>query len=69
MVSKIVVLIGESPNSWEEATTNLIKEAQTSLHGITRIRVQEFDVRMKDNGEIGTFRVKADVAFRVEKKC
>ena len=68
MVSKIVVLIGESPNSWEEATTNLIKEAQTSLHGITRIRVHEFDVRMKDDGGIGTFRVKADVAFRVERK-
>jgi hypothetical protein len=68
MVSKIVVLIGESPNSWEEATTNLIKEAQGSLHGITRIRVVEFDVKMKEDGEIGVFRVKADVAFKIEKK-
>ncbi|MBF0564129.1 MAG: dodecin domain-containing protein [Nitrospirae bacterium] len=64
MVSKIITLIGESPNSWEEATTNVIKEAQASLHGITRIRVTEFDVKMKDD-KVDTFRVKAEVAFKV----
>ena len=31
-----------------------------------RIRIVEFDVRMKDTGEVDTFRVKAEVAFRVE---
>ncbi len=66
MVSKIVTLIGESPNSWEEATTNLINEAQTSLNGITRIKVTEFDVKMKDN-KVDAFRVKAEVAFKVMK--
>ncbi|QWR76257.1 dodecin family protein [Candidatus Magnetomonas plexicatena] len=66
MVSKIVILVGESPNSWEDATTNLIKEAQTSLRGITRIMVTEFDVKMKDN-MVDVFRVKAEVAFKVDK--
>lgn len=65
MVSKIITLVGESPVSWEEATTNLIKEAQTSLRGITRIRVAEFDVKMEQE-KVTTFRVKADVAFKVE---
>ncbi len=66
MVSKIITLVGESPTSWEDATTNVIKEAQTSLRGITRIMVTEFDVKMKDDGNIDTFRVKAEVSFRIE---
>ncbi|MBF0319397.1 MAG: dodecin domain-containing protein [Nitrospirae bacterium] len=65
MVSKIITLVGESPVSWEDATTNLIKEAQTSLRGITRIRVTEFDVRMAEE-KVSTFRVKAEVAFKIE---
>ncbi len=67
MVSKIITLVGVSPNSWVEATSNLIKEAQSSLRGITRIRVTEFDVRMKEgSNEIDVFRVKAEVSFRIE---
>ncbi len=67
MVSKIITLVGSSPNSWVEATSNLIKEAQSSLRGITRIMVTEFDVRMKeDSNEIDVFRVKAEVSFRIE---
>ncbi|RMD54349.1 MAG: dodecin domain-containing protein [Nitrospirae bacterium] len=65
-VSKIITLVGESPNSWVEATANLIKAAQTSLHGITRVRVVEFDVKLADE-KIDTYRVKAEVSFRVEK--
>ena len=65
-VSKIITLVGESPESWVDATKKVIKEAQTTLRGITRIRITEFDVRMKDTGEVDTFRVKAEVAFRVE---
>ncbi|MCG6553206.1 MAG: dodecin family protein [Candidatus Magnetominusculus sp. LBB02] len=67
MVSKIITFVGESPASWEEATTRLIKEAQSSLRGITRIKVTEFDVRM-ENEQVSTFRVKAEVAFKVEAK-
>ena len=66
MVSKIITLVGQSPKSWEDATTNIIKEAQMSLRGITRIQATEFDVRMKEDGNIDFFRVKAEVAFRVE---
>jgi hypothetical protein len=65
MVSKIITLVGESPVSWEDATTKLIKEAQTSLRGITRIRVTEFDVKMEQE-KVSTFRVKAEVSFKVE---
>ncbi|MBF0520073.1 MAG: dodecin domain-containing protein [Nitrospirae bacterium] len=65
MVSKIITLVGQSPKSWEDATTNVIKEAQKTLRGITRIMVTEFDVKMKDEN-VDVFRVKAEVAFKVE---
>ncbi len=65
-VVKIITLVGESPTSWEEATNNLIAEAQKSLRGITRIGVTEFDVRMKDD-QVDVFRVRAEVSFRIER--
>ncbi len=69
MVSKIITLVGTSPNSWVEATTNLINEAKANLRGITRIMVTEFDVRMKDTSDdVDVFRVKAEVSFRVEQQ-
>jgi flavin-binding protein dodecin len=66
-VSKIITLVGESPDNWADATTNLIKEAKDNLRGITRIKVTEFDVKVADDGGV-TFRVKAEVSFRVESK-
>lgn len=66
-VSKIIELVGEDAESWEEATKAVITEAQKSLRGITRIRIEEFDVRLGDNQEIQCFRVRAKVAFRIER--
>lgn len=65
-VIKIIELVGESPNNWDEAIRNVIAEAQKTLRGITRIGVEEFDVRMKDD-KIEVFRVRAKVSFRVER--
>lgn len=65
-VVKIITLVGESPTSWEDATNNLIAEAQKSLRGITRIGVNEFDVRMKDD-QVDVYRVRAEVSFRIER--
>ena len=65
-VVKIIELVGESPNSWEEAMKSVVAEAAKSVRGITRIGVREFDVRMKDD-KIEVFRVRAKVSFRIEK--
>jgi len=63
---KIVEIVGESPRSWDDAIRVVIKEAQKSLRGITRIGVEEFDVRMKDD-KIDVFRVRTKVSFRVQR--
>lgn len=65
-VIKIIDLVGESPNNWDEATRNVIAEAQKTLRGITRIGIKEFDVRMSDD-KVDVFRVRAEVSFRVER--
>lgn len=63
-VVKIIEIVGESPKGWDEAMRNVIEEAQKSLRGITRIGVEEFDVRMKED-KIDVFRVRAKVSFRL----
>jgi flavin-binding protein dodecin len=65
-VVKIIELVGESPVSWEAAAMNLVTEAKTTLRGITRIGIKEFDIRMKDN-EIEVYRVRGEVSFRIER--
>jgi flavin-binding protein dodecin len=65
-VVKIIELVGESPNNWEEAARKVIEDAQKTLRGITRIGVEEFDVRMKDD-KVDVYRVRAKVSFRLER--
>ena len=66
-VSKIIELVGESPSTWEEATMNVIEEAKKTVRGITRIRIEEFDVRL--DGDNVAYRVRAKVAFRIERSA
>lgn len=65
-VVKIIQLVGESPKSWDDAIRNVIADAQKTLRGITRIGVNEFDVRMKDD-KVDVFRVRTEVSFRLER--
>ncbi len=65
-VVKIIDLVGESEQSWEEALRALVAEARKTLRGITRVGVKELDVRMADD-KIEVFRVRAEVSFRIER--
>ncbi len=64
-VVKIIELVGESEEGWEDAMKQVIQEARKTLRGITRIGVVEQDVRMINN-KIDVWRVRAQVSFRVE---
>ena len=65
-VVKIITLVGESTEGWEDAAQKVIEEAKLSLRGITRIGITEFDVRMKDD-DVEVYRVRAEVSFRIER--
>ncbi|MHA2153256.1 MAG: dodecin family protein, partial [Candidatus Thorarchaeota archaeon] len=45
-VIKVLELIGESPNSWEEACTNALAVAAKSVRGIVGIDVDHFTCKV-----------------------
>jgi flavin-binding protein dodecin len=99
-VVKIINLVGESKESWQDATgvpkfpipaphsllgrcagqvcgagmvwdapdatLKPIQEVEATLHGVTRIGIQEFDVRIKDD-KVDAYRIRAEVSFRIER--
>ena len=65
-IVKIIELLGESPQSWEDAVREVVMEAQKTLRGITGIRVKEFDVCLRED-KIQTFRVRTEVSFELER--
>ena len=64
-VAKVVELIGSSPNSWEEATTNALEAASRTVRNITGIDVQHCTEKVKDN-KIVEYRADVKIAFIVE---
>ena len=64
-VIKVIELIGESPNSWEEATKNALAVAAKSVRGIVGIDVDHFTAKVVNN-EITAFRANIRVAFKYE---
>ncbi|MHA2425371.1 MAG: dodecin family protein [Candidatus Thorarchaeota archaeon] len=64
-VVKVIELIGESPNSWEEATKNALAVAAKSVRGIVGIDVDHFTAKVVDS-EIKAFRANIRVAFKYE---
>lgn len=65
-VVKVIELIGESPNSWEEAAANAVKEAAKTLKNLRGVDVVGFTARIKD-GKIVQYRANVKIAFVVER--
>lgn len=64
-VVKVIELIGESTESWEDACKNALAVAAESLRGIVGIDVDHFTCKVKDN-KIAAFRANIKVAFKYQ---
>jgi flavin-binding protein dodecin len=64
---KVIEVLAESPNSWEEAAQNAVKQAAESLRGISSVYVKEFEAKV-ENGQITSYRINAKVTFTLESK-
>ena len=64
-VVKVIELIGESPDSWEDAVRNALDTAAKSVRGIVGIDVDQFTAKVVDN-KIVAFRANIKVAFKYE---
>lgn len=64
-VVKIVELIGNSPNSWEEATENAVREAAKTVRNIKGVDVKRFTAKVKED-KIVEYRAVVKIAFVVD---
>jgi flavin-binding protein dodecin len=64
---KVIEVLAESPNSWEEAAQNAVRQAGDSLRGISSIYVKEFEAKV-ENDRITSYRINAKVTFTLESK-
>ena len=65
-VYRITELVGTSKNSWEEAATNAIQTASSTLRDIRVAEIVKLDV-VVDNGKVSAFRARVNLSFKYEK--
>ncbi len=61
---KVIEIIGNSPESYAEASRGAIAEAAKTVRGISWYEVKNLGGKVKD-GEVVNFQVKLNVAFKV----
>ncbi len=64
-VVKVIEVLAESYESWEDATKLAVKEAAKTVHNIESVYVKHLKAIVKD-GEVEKYRVNAKVSFIVD---
>lgn len=64
-VLKVLEILSDSAQSWEDATRKGVEKASESLRNIRSAHVQTQSVTV-ENGKVKTFRVNLKVSFEVE---
>jgi dodecin len=65
-VVKVIELLAESEQSWEDAARKAVEEAAKSLHGISSIYIKEFQATV-ENDRVKNFRVNAKISFLIDR--
>jgi hypothetical protein len=65
-VKKIIERVGSSPNGWEEAARNALKEAAKTIRNITSIHVEHFTAKVQGK-RIVEYKALVRIAFTVER--
>ena len=65
-VYRITELVGTSANSWEEATSNAVKTASSTLRELRIAEVTKLDVVIED-GKVTAYRARVSLSFKYEK--
>jgi dodecin len=64
-VMKVIELMGQSTESWEDAVKQVVAEASKSVRNIQSVYVKHFMVEVQ-NDALTNYRVDCKVTFRVE---
>ncbi|MDX1470305.1 MAG: dodecin family protein [Flavobacteriaceae bacterium] len=63
-VLKVIEIMANSNESWEDATRNAVKEAAKTVKNIESAYIREQSVVVKD-GDVSQYRVNVKISFRV----
>jgi flavin-binding protein dodecin len=63
-IVKVIEVLAQSNESWEDATQQALDEASKTVRNITSIYIKEFQA-IVENNQITNYRVNAKVSFRV----
>ena len=64
-VVKVVELLAESEQSWEDAARQAVEEATKTIRGVRSVYISEFQA-VVENDKVQAFRVNAKVSFVLE---
>ena len=64
-IHKVIEVIGQSDESWEDAAQQAVTDAAKSLRGIKSIYIKNAEA-MVQNDRITAYRINAKVAFEIE---
>lgn len=65
-VNKVIELMSDSKESWEDAAQKAVDKASKSVKGIRSVWVQDFAATVDAKGKIEKYRVTAKVTFEVK---
>jgi len=64
-VVKIIEILADSDESWEDATQLAVTEASKTIHSITNVYIKEMKAFV-ENGKIVKYRVDVKISFIVD---
>ncbi|HEY8362953.1 MAG TPA: dodecin family protein [Tissierellaceae bacterium] len=63
MTVKIIEVVGESKNSWQEAVENAVRDASKTIRNITGVEVRNQTANVRD-GKIVEYKADVAIAFK-----
>lgn len=63
-IVKVIEVLAQSNESWEDATRQALKEASKTIHNIHSVYIKEFQAIVQDD-KITNYRVNAKISFTV----
>jgi flavin-binding protein dodecin len=64
---KVIEVLAESDQSWEDAAQVAVRNASETLRGIRSIYVKEMEATVGEDGRITHYRINAKISFTIER--
>jgi len=65
-IVKVIEVLSESKESWEDATRQALQEAAKTLHNIRSIYIENMQA-IVENNKITGYRINAKISFELER--